>query len=339
MSTISMIDVPAMYKSGAVSVKPFFNPSSSNMGLEQYGQSLFDGVYHEEQLACIEKNGIRRYKTGLNEFAPEIKMISDPTIRDAKIKNIRSVVSELEKQLASNIINPEDPDFWNKVKLLKPDNYDFWDNIRIRCGNEPVFLDPTKDPFDLIKLYAIEAGGFSIIASSYEDARSRPTPVKFYLDKFEQTASTKTESKKIKNRALAELQKLYDKNTTKLMLVAKVVDINSVQYKKSTPNDVIYDNMDTFINGLGSERNAGRAANSFIDAVAMDAESLKIKAIVKDGTFYKLLSLKGDGYIYHTSSNTLLGKNPSDVVEYLKNPLNEDILKDLMTKVEKYWNE
>ena len=43
------------------------------MGLENYGLSLFDGVTHQEQLACLEINGIVRYLTGLNEFAPEVK--------------------------------------------------------------------------------------------------------------------------------------------------------------------------------------------------------------------------------------------------------------------------
>ena len=45
---------------------------------------------------------------------------------------------------------------------------------------------------------------------------------------------------------------------------------------------------------------------------------------------------KADGYIYHVKSSALLGRNVADVVEYLKNPLNEDILKDLNTAVEKY---
>ncbi len=45
-----------------------------------------------------------------------------------------------------------------------------------------------------------------------------------------------------------------------------------------------------------------------------------------------------DGYIYHSKLNVLLGRNVSDVVEYLRNPLNEDVLKDLSTTCEKYWN-
>ena len=34
----------------------------------------------------------------------------------------------------------------------------------------------------------------------------------------------------------------------------------------------------------------------------------------------------------------MLGKNASDVVEYLKNPLNEEILTDITKNVEKLWN-
>jgi hypothetical protein len=338
MSTLTIVESTGP-KPGPIAIKPFFNDASSNMGLEKYGLSLFEGVFHEEQLACIEHNGIKRYITGLNEFAPDIKMIPDPELRDAKIKEIRTAVSELEKELAANVIEIDDPQFWNKVKLLRPDNDDFWSRITVRCGNLPMFLDPAKDPYDRIKLYAIQAGGFSIVSKSYEDARSRPKPTKFYLDKYEITATSKTGAKKIKNKALAELQKLFDKNTVKLMYVAKVVDINSVQYKKSTPNDILYDNMDTFINGEGSEKNAQRAAQNFIDTADLDMETLKIRSIVKDSTYYKFIALKPDGFIYHMQSGTLLGRTPSDIVEFLKNPLNEEILKDLMKKVEKYWNE
>jgi hypothetical protein len=338
MSTLTMVEVPA--KTGPIAVRPYFDAKKSNMGLEKYGLALYEGVFHEEQLTCLESaGGIPRYLTGLNEFAPEIKLIADPDERAARVKEIRLAVSELEKELATNIIDVNDPEFWNKVKLLRPDNHDFWNKITIRCGNTPVYFDPIKNPYDRIKLYAIEAGGFSIIARSYEEARNGSTQVKFYLDKFEKTATTRTESKKLKNKALAVLQSLYDKNVTKLMYIAKVVEINSTQYKKSTPNDILYDNMDIFINGEGSEKSAQRAAQSFLDANDLTAETLKIKAILKDATYYKFVALKPDGHIYHMSTNTLLGRNPSDVVEYLKNPLNEEILKDLMRKVEKYWNE
>ena len=323
-------------KKTALAIRPYFDANASNMGLETYGITLFDGVTHNEQLACLENNGVIRYVTGLNEFAPEIKLLA-PELREAKVKQIREAIVELEKELAANVIDVDDTQFWNKVKLLQPNNVDFWNKINISCGNDPVYLDP-NNPYDRIKLYAIEAGGFSIVAKSYDDARSKAVAPKFYLDKTEETAMVRTEYKKLRNKALSELQKLFDKNSTKLFYIAKVVDINSTQYRKSTPLDIIYENMDIYINGEGGESNKERACKSFIEATSLDMETLKIKAIVRDSVFFKYITNKADGYIYHTKSNALLGRNVSDVVEFLKNPLNEDILKDLNVSCEKYWN-
>lgn len=320
----------------AIAVRPYFDQRATNMGLEDYGMSLFDGVTHNEQLACLELNGVIRYVTGLNEFAPEIKTLTSED-KEARVKQIRASVAELEKELAANMIDPEDKDFWNKVKLLKPDNKEFWNKIDISCGNEPLYLDPKK-PFDRIKLHAIEAGGFAMIAKSYDDARSQATPPKFYLDKEEETVMVRTEYKKLRNKAYSELQKLYDKNSTKLFYIAKVVDAQSPQYRKTTPNDVIYENMDKYISGEGSESNKERSAKSFIEATKLNMETLKIKSIVRDSSFFKYITTKSDGYIYHTKTQSMLGRNVSDVIEHLKNPLNEDILNDLSEACEKYWN-
>jgi hypothetical protein len=319
-----------------IAIRPYVDVSKPNMGLEKWDLALFDGIFHEEQLACLEQNGIKRYVTGLNEFAPEIKRLPQEE-REAAVKQIREIVAQLEAELAANFIDVDDKDFWNKVKLLRPDNDDFWSKIVIRVGNEPVYLDPTN-PHDLIKLKAIEAGGFSIVARTLDVARKSPVPFKFYLDKFEETASIKTEVKKIRNKALAELEKLANKNVNKLLYVCKVIDPNSPQYKKSTPTDVMYDNMDKYINGETVDTDKRKTAQRFLDISNLDMETLKIRSIIKDATYYKFLVLRGDGFIYHAESNTLVGKNPSEITEYLKNPLHEDILMSLTKGVEKYWN-
>ena len=336
MSTaFTKVEVPTGKKT-KIAIRPYVDATVANMGLEEYNMALYDGVVHFEQLACLENNGVVRYITGLNEFAPEIKKL--PTeMKEARIKEIRAAVADLETELASNVLDVEDKDFWSKVELLKPNNTKFWNKITIECGNSPVYLD-MANPYDRIKFYAIEAGGFDIVAKSYEDAKTKPKPPKFYLDKEEETISSRTEYKKMRNRALSELQKLFDKNSAKLFYVAKVVDITSVQYKKNTPNDVLYDNMDKFINGEGGESNKERAAKGFLDAVNSSMEDLKIRSLVKDAIFYKELVTKADGYIYHMKTGTLTGRNVSDVVEYLKNPLNEDIYKAINEKIENNWN-
>lgn len=336
--SVTIVERYPQNKRSTIAIRPFFDPNVDNMGLQKYGLSLFEGAFHEEQLACLEINGIKRYLTGLNEFSSEVKDLPMEE-QEAKITQIRAIVAQLEKELASNVIDPKEVDFWNKVKLLKPDNSEFWDRIKIRCGNEPVYLEPDKDPYDLIRLLAIEAGGFSIVAKSLEEARRMPVPPKFYLDKLEETASIQTEVKKMRNKALAELQKLFDKNQNKLLYVAKILDPNSAQYKKSTPNDIIYDNMDKYINGDLVEKDKRRTAERFLDAANLDMETLKIRAIVKDSGYFKFIATKADGFIYHMETTTMLGRTPLDVLEYLKNPLNEEILIDLQKKVEKYWNQ
>jgi hypothetical protein len=292
MSTTSFIEKYPQNKRSQVSIRPYINPGESNMGLENYGLALFGTAMQEEPIVCLERHGVIRYVTGLNEFAPEIKALP-PEEQEAKAKQIRVMVSTLEKELVNNIIDVDDKDFWNKVQLLRPSNGDFWDKIRIRVGNEPVFLEPNTDPYDLIKMTAIEAGGSSLVAPSYEAARKSNGRFKFYLDKLEETASSVTEIKKLRNKALAELEKNFNKNQNKLWLIAKVVDANSAQYKKSTPNDIIYDMMDKYITGEGVEKNKRRAAETFITVSNYSMEDLKIRALVKDATHYKIRHSNG----------------------------------------------
>jgi hypothetical protein len=282
-------------------------------------------------------NGVKRYITGLNEFDPKVKMLP-PKEKKAKIAEIRKEVSELEAELAANVVDVEDKDFWNKLTVMKPDNSKFWDKITLRCGNDPVFLDGEVDPYDRIKLHAIRAGGFSIVAKSLKDAKASNNNPKFYLDTVEETLTTRTELTKLRNKALTALQNLYETNVTKLIYVAKVVDSDSVQYTKSTPNDIMYENMDEYINGRGAENNKKRAAKQFLDVAGLDMEELKIRALIKDGLYYRFLTTKAGGWIEPIDSGIRLGKRPSEVLEFLKDPNNEESLLSLMDKIDPYWN-
>lgn len=336
--SFTKVEVPGIKLDKKVSIRPYFDPGVENMGLEKYGLSLHEGVYHTEQLACLEKNGVKRYITGLNEFAPEVKLIADPDEKAAKIKEIRSVVSQLERDLAANVVDPEDPDFWNKIKLLKPDNNEFWDRIELRAGGQVMYLDPVKDPYDLIKIYAIDAGGFSIVAKSLQDAQNMASPPKFYLDRHEETVSTKNALRKLRNKALAALEDLYNTDANKLLYVTKVIDPGGAQYKRSTSNDTLYERMDNYINGLSFEKEKKRAAQTFIDVANRNVGDLKLHAMVRDAAYFKVITPKADGYLYHADSGSMLGKNTADVVEYLKNPMNEEILAMIQENIEKEWN-
>jgi hypothetical protein len=87
------------------------------------------------------------------------------------------------------------------------------------------------------------------------------------------------------------------------------------------------------------DKNKKQTPQKFLDAANLDMETLKIKAIAKESNYHRYIATKADGFIYHMASTTMMGRNLTDVVEYLRNPLNEEILVDLTKKVEKHWNQ
>ena len=321
---------------GKVSIKPYTDPNQENLGLEKYNYVVFPNTFQVETLAAIEQNGKSRYLTGLNEFAPEVKQIADVDKRKAVISDIRETVALLERERAFNHLDVEDKDFWSKVEMFKPDNSEIWGKVFIKLGNDDIVLNPKDNLDHLIIVKAIENGGFSLVAPSFEEAKR--TKQKWYLDRQIETISTKINVSKLRNKALSILQTISEEEPRRLYYVAKNIDAHSHQYSNKTLQDIIYDNMDKYINGLGYDNDKKRCAKSFIDYTEMSIEDLKIKAIIKDASFYKFITLKPDGMLYETTQSVMLGRNVSDVLEFLKNPTNEDMLDLLMAKVEDIWS-
>lgn len=320
-----------------VKIVPYIPKSTGNMGLNEEKMALFEGASYKEQLTCLERNGIKRWLTGLDEFASEVQNIQDKDKKAAVIKEIRKKVIFLEQSFGANVITVDDKDFWSKVKTVHPGNHDFWAEQFVSPGNEPVFLDP-ENPNDLVTICCIEARGFSCVAPSYEDARLAPTSPKFYLDKDVDTTANLNEIKKMKNKAKALLEDLNDKDTKKMFYVVKNIDTQSYRYTTSTSTEIIYAFLDDYIEGKGAE-NAKKASINFTSICNLSLEDLKLKAIIADATFNKMIVAKADGKLYHNKTNSMLGGNVAEVLEYMKNPLNSKVCDQLISDIEKLWKE
>jgi hypothetical protein len=332
-------EIKARFKTaGRISVRPYCDPKKENMGLETYNMVVFPGTAQREPMACIEQNGRIRYLNGLDESAPEIKSIADIEKQKAKIREIRSIVAMLEFEKHYNTIDIDDPDFWNKVQTYKPNNTELWGTITMEVANDVIFLDPANKTEDLLKVLAIEAGGFPIIAKSKEDCSSGTHKRKWYLDRQIDTAVNKASVSKLKNKAISELDHIANEMPRKLFYIAKLLSTVSTQYKNSTINDVIYDYLDEYINGNDNETSIKKAAQQFLDYASLEMQELKVRAMVRDATFYKFIIQKGDGLLYYTKDNVMVGRNSAEVYEYLINPLNESILVKLQDQVEQTWS-
>lgn len=345
-----------------VSIKPYIS-GLPNGGLEKEGMVVADGAQHKDLLGLVERNGIKCYLTGLNELAPEVQGIKDPEQKEAVIRDIRKTVVFLENSLAGNFsltehdIDEYDTDgkatgkfsdkFWDKVTMFVsqgPDKLDdkrqriptYWDSVEIKCGNEPITLDH-KNPHDLILIKAIEAKGFDIVAPSLQAARESVHPPKWYLDRDDETAGIEVEGTRLEFTAGAELMNMVEKDVIKLLYVTKVCAINSLSYRKATPVNVLLRDCTKFIKGETVDKNKKLCAQKFINASKLDLAELRVQAIVRDATEMHMLTYKQDGQLYYNKTGTPMGKGLNDVIQFLKNPLNTDVLTDVSDEVEAEW--
>jgi len=96
--------------------------------------------------------------------------------------------------------------------------------------------------------------------------------------------------------------------------------------------------MDTYINGNSFEKGKKKAAQHFLSINNLSMEDLKIRALVKDAMLHGFMESKSDGYIYDSFAKVKLGKRSAEVVEFLKNPINDDTLNYYLGKIEPLWN-
>jgi len=309
------------------------------MGLTKENMVVFPTIEQSESMACVENNGQLRYLNGLDEFAPEIKAITNPKVKEAKIREIRETVARLEKEVALNGgLNVDDPDFWNKVTMFKPNNTAVFGKIKLVCSNDEVTLNPVDKYEDLLIIKAIEAGGFSLVAKSYEDLISGKTTRKWFLDKEVETMNVHVNPIKLKNKAIALFDELYEKNYNKLFYICKLIMVRSIIYTKRTLNDTIYKDVNDFLNGLHQEKEIGSAAKTFLDTAELSMEDLKIKAAIKDLIYTKDIVHKSDGMLYVNKLNAPLGRTINEALEFYKNPANDDMLRMLLEGADKLWS-
>ena len=338
-TTISTPEVKHM------TIRPYVDTNIDNMGLQVFGLSMFEDAVQIEPLGYIEKNGVKKYLTGLDESSPEITKLPEEK-RKAAIADIRETVATVYSMIMG--VDKPDPslknkNFWEECKLLSPTNDVFWGPDVVYPSGFTLALNSTgmdlkmDNYMDILIARAIKAGGYKIlVASSLDEAQSnsRSSPFKFYLDKLEDTAATNTELRKLTNKAKAILDNLRDTNVEKLRIIATCFDPNCTQYKATTPADVIYFNLDRAIDGELWEKNKRTAAQTFLNLSLLSAEDINIKSIVKIASVYRFLDTKKDGYIYFMETGQSLGRSVDEAELFLKNPIHEDIMMALKDKVD-----
>ncbi len=323
------------YKSTDIVIKPYVDKTVPNMGLEKYGQVLFEGAWHDQPLRCTELNGVPRYVTGLDEHTPEIKRLPEAE-KKAKIKVIRETVARVEEEIYGNKLDISDEDFWSKT-VFAPTRREYWSTVRFVLGNDGKTLDP-HNPHELLIIIAAQAGGFDDVAGSYEEAKNSSIHPKFYLERMRDARIEESKVKEYRDQAVFELYKVRMEEPQRMFYLAKNLLPIANSYKKTDSPLVWYGDLSDFITGEGIEKDKKKAPAKFLNALQKGEEYLQLKAYVLEAAFLKRLITKGDNKIYNRDTGSLLGANLEDVVEYLRQPTNQGEVENIMEQIDPIWS-
>jgi hypothetical protein len=330
----NFVDHYRQYRTTDITIKPFVEKGVPNMGLEKYGQALFEGAMHDQQLRCTIINGVTRYLTGLDEYAVSVKRLPEAE-RKAKVKAIRETIIKLEDEIYGNKLEIDDKDFWSKT-VFAPTKTEYWERVSFSIGNEGLTLNP-HDPHELILIIAAEAGGFDDIAGSFEEAKGSPKPPKFYLEKKRDAEIDEAKVKQLRDRAVYELMKVFMEEPQRLFVLAKNLLPISNSYRKTDAVLTWYGHLSSFIDGSGVEMDKKKAPGKFLNIIQKPEEYLNIRAYVLEAAYLKKIITKADNKIYNRETDTLLGANLEEVVEYLRQPTNQVELDNIMEQIDAIW--
>lgn len=303
-----------------VYIKPLVNPASENFGLEKEGRVLFPGCSIVSDLAYIDKNGISMYLIGIDErFVDESNRPLEE--KNRLKKEIREEVAYLEYKTTYNILDPDDVEFWSKVKTFRADNDEYWKNITIKLENFGFALNMLK-PEDRIKFHCIKGGGFPQIAPDIETGLMTPGKYKFYLE-VPNDAAFVAKGRFAKNKAVSMFTDLYDNNEhQKLFYIVKCLHRSSatIRYEEWSI-DRLYVEVDNWFSGVLTTciyRDTEKLFNKFISLCNSSVRKIAIEAFVSDlVNMNHVVFRTSEQQFFSSDVNEMLGQTKEEMVSYI----------------------
>lgn len=195
---------------------------------------------------------------------------------------------------------------------------------------------------DLVLYYAIKGGGIKCIAPSYDAAVNAPNPPRWYMISPEEQLKIDIAPEKAKNKAIFHLESLNESGKLEdMFLLHKALISSDRGVTKETPKDMLYQDLNKFINGEFVKTDRRRTATDFVEWVEVlkkEKQFVLCYVYIKEGLYYNMLFEK-DLHIFNRQTN---GKYPGDLkkaAEFLMSPTNLDELANIKSQLKYKWNE
>ncbi len=324
-TTITLKNKKSVNLKRKVSIRQYIDPEVFNMGMEKMNMSVWSGESgsggHKEWLGYKTIGDKKIYLTGLDVNSDYLKELDEET-RLQKIEEIKGVVDYLE-----NIYG---------VGTLDPTNSSFWNDQFFEIKGPTIALD-LEDTASLLIYYGIKGRGYSEVAPSYEYAKTSNKIHKFYLHEDQEVADVKTEVIKLRNKAKIILEELDTEDYEKLFKVSKILLPIEKGYTRKVPKSQVYSDLNDYIDGDYSKNEVKQAPKKFIEVASRDRATLNIQAMVREAIYQRYINKNSDQLLGNPQTQCSYGRNESEVIAYLSNPVNAEELMAISKRVEGYW--
>lgn len=306
-----------------VIIKPYVTENTDHMGLNKLGLNAFPKTYREFPVPI--KNG--RYLTGLDPHAAYLIKLT-PEEREKELARIKTECDELNKLY---------PTF--KLCDCSLDN-EYYSNMTITIGADNTYLNVDMSLEDRIKYSVIKTmakystAQDSIIANSLADLLSSNKNYKYYISDEEVDAEEEVSTSRKRNKAIKELEELFDKDKSKALLVLKYIMKADRSYNRMSEGrryKLLQDYIDGIVNGVNTKASK---AEEFSKVIKLKKEDLTFDIVVKYAEYLNIIRFKPDSKeYYYTKTGMSLGRSLEEVKSFLKITKNSDVYEDIKENV------
>lgn len=291
-------------------LRPKINEQDS-IGLSKYGRSKFPGTVEVIRPGLDHQR--RVWKTGLDEFAPEVQMLPSNE-KEKKMKEIVELRESLEKMTGFDLSCRESNDFWESETVTVT----FSENARP--------LKPSLNPIDKIKVLWLKAKG-NIPFGDDDLYNPRYSGVPFYIETDEMESSKKKNKRNLYKEAISAGVKLED-NYDKLHKICILLQLTR---KVNISQMALSDLLDNYIEVNKNNRNE---LETFVEYAKMDEQELSALYMFNRALHWGIVKYDSSTKVYHRGG-TNFAATKGDSIKFLTHPENASHFAEIKNELDK----
>lgn len=206
-----------------------------------------------------------------------------------------------------------------KQDFDSPEGQEWLRNYTIKISHDLTALDPKNPEHQFIVFVLKQNNGMGLIAMNPEDIENAAiNTFKFIVSDEMKEVGERVSKKEIKMSAYKKLMELYESNTQRLITLAKhIFPANSGIGENK---QLAFDKLEDYI----SQNNVN--AEQFNRLCSQDPDYIATVVKIKTAIYKNVIRKGQDGLYYLYSTNTKMGRTEDEVIAFLTNVSNKDLL-------------